>query len=151
VVQGVVDRLRVFLLAVEPHHGVEDLVHQAEGVELARADRRVRLAVRTPTGRHLPGQAPDGAQVREDHVAGELEERLVQAIAGACLRGDVELASAHGVIGMPNRRISLIAACALGLPAAEVFFAAYQSRILIRSRVTPTIPSSGGMSTRWDP
>ena len=151
VIERVVDRLGVLLLAIDADDGVQDLVHEAERVELARADRRVGHAIGAPARGHLRGQAPDRSQVRQDHVPGQLEERLVQAIAGAGLRRDVELAPAHGVTGMPNRRISLIAACVVGLPAAGVFFAGYQSRTVIRRRVTPTIPSPGGMSTRCDP
>src|SRR5664280_1275908 len=141
----------VRVLAIDADHGMQDLVHEAERVELTRADRRVGHAVVAPSRRHLGGEAPHRAQVRQDDVPGQREERLVQAIAGAGLRRDVELAPAHGVNGMPYRRISLIAACVVGLPAAGVFFAGYQSRIVIRRWVTPTIPSSGGMSTRCDP
>ena len=151
VIERVVDRLGVLLLAIDADHGMQDLVHEAERVELTRADRRVGYAVVAPSRRHLGGEAPHRAQVRQDDVPGQREERLVQAIAGAGLRRDVELAPAHGVTGMPYRRISLIAACVVGLPAAGVFFAGYQSRIVILRWVTPTIPSSGGMSTRCDP
>ena len=151
VVERVVDRLRILLLAIDPHHGVQNLVDQAEGVELARADDRVGQPVGTSPGGHLRGQAANGTQVRQDHVAGQLEQRLVQAIADACVRRDVELAPAHGVTGIPNRRISLIGAWVVGLPVAAVFLAGYQSTIVIRSRVTPTTPSCDGMSTRWDP
>ena len=101
VVKRVVDRLRVLLLAVQPHDGVQDLVDEAERVQLARADRRVGHAVGAPARGHLRGQAPDRAQVRQDHVPGELEKRLIQPVAGPGLRRDVEFAPAHGVIPMP--------------------------------------------------
>ena len=140
-VEGVVDRLRVLLLAIDPDHRVQDLVDQAEGVELSRADHRIDHPIGTSPGGHLRGQAADGAQVRQDHVSGQLEERLVQAISSPCIRRDVELAPAHGVTGIPNRRISLIGAWVVGLPVAAVFLAGYQSTMAIRSLVTPTTPS----------
>src|SRR5450759_4846673 len=93
--------------------------------------------------RAVRGQAADGAKVREDHVSRELEECLVQVVAGACVHGDVEFAAAHGVTRTPCRRISLIAAWAVGLPTGTGRVAR-TSRALASSaantRHTPRLP-----------
>ena len=87
--------LGAVLLAVHPDEIVHDLVDQAHRVDLARLDRPLGIVHQIALLVHLLGEHAGGAEVGEDDVAGDREQRVVELVSVPRPARDVELKGCH--------------------------------------------------------